>query len=56
MKKYENQYQEIQELCDKITKKSLKFAKETTNPYFQDLEKVLSELREIDEFLQYIKS
>lgn len=49
---YKEQSKEIKRLAKSIIKKSKEFAKKTDNPYYQDLGRVLDELREIDKFLK----
>ena len=49
---YQEQSKEIEKLAKSIIKKSKGFAKNNVNPYYDDLSHVLSELREIDEFIK----
>ena len=51
MKSYKEQNAEIQRLIKRISIKSKNFAKQTANPNFGDLGSVLSDLIEIDSFL-----
>lgn len=47
-----NQDKEIQKLLKNISKKSKKFADKNGGEWYQDLETVLSDLKEIDNFLK----
>lgn len=49
--KYKNQYNDIKWLLDRIEKKAFNFAKQETNPFYEDLGNVIENLAEIDEFL-----
>jgi hypothetical protein len=52
LSKYDKQVKEIKDLTEQINKKSKAFAKRNKdNQYFDDLSHVLSELREINAFI-----
>lgn len=48
---YQNQAKEIKALASEIIKKANRFKKKANSPYFDDLTHVLSELKEINSFL-----
>ena len=53
MKTYKDQDKEIQELLKSISKKSKTFAKADHNsPHYDDLYNIISELKDIDNFLK----
>ena len=53
MKTYKDQNKEIQALLKSISKKSKAFAKDDHNsPHYGDLYNVISELKDIDNFLK----
>jgi len=51
MKTYEKQNQEVQRLLERIKTKCENFAKQAESAYYGDLNQVISELHEIDKFL-----
>jgi len=51
MKTYEKQNQEVQRLLERIKTKCENFAKQAESAYYGDLNQVISELHEIDQFL-----
>lgn len=51
MKTYEKQNQEVQRLLERIKTKCKNFAKQAESAYYGDLNQVISELHEIDQFL-----
>lgn len=51
MKTYEKQNQEVQRLLERIKTKCENFAKQAESAYYGDLNQVISELHQIDQFL-----
>jgi len=51
MKTYEKQNKEVERLLERIKTKCANFAKQAESPYYGDLNQVISELHEIDSFL-----
>lgn len=49
--RYKEQYKEIENLLNRIRVKTENFSERERNPYYDDLSSVLTELRDIDSFL-----
>lgn len=48
---YKEQFKEIENLLNRIKIKTKNFSEREENPYFDDLSHVLSELKDIDNFI-----
>ena len=48
---YKEQYKEIENLLNRIRIKTKNFSEIEENPYFDDLSYILSELKDIDNFI-----